>query len=338
MKYLVIGNFGFKKKQLDGQTIKTRTVFDALERKFYRSVDYVDVGGVNPILSIAKIIGKLFSSEVVLFLPGKKQLYVVGGILCIFKLIKGIKVHYVVVGGWLNSLYDNSLFVRMIVNRFDSVNLEIPSMVRELSAKGIKANLLTNFRFMPEVVNDYQPDVSEKGHIKFLYFSRIMREKGVFLAIDLVEKLRSSGMSACLTIHGQDCLTEQDRNEFNDKLGRLSYIDFRGEIEPDAIYRELSGFDVLLFPTTYQGEGFPGCIVDAKFCGITVFATDWKYNKEIILNNFDGMLFSVDDFINESHDYLQNIDSGNIEAMKIQSYKSSSSYSEASFYKWLNDL
>lgn len=51
----------------------------------------------------------------------------------------------------------------------------------------------------------------------------------------------------------------------------------------------------MLFPTYYHGEGFPGNVIDAYNSGLPVIATDWLYNKEVVLDGKTGLLVPVKD-------------------------------------------
>jgi glycosyltransferase involved in cell wall biosynthesis len=46
----------------------------------------------------------------------------------------------------------------------------------------------------------------------------------------------------------------------------------------------------MLFPTYWQGEGFPGAIIDAFVSGVPVIASDWNMNREIIIHEKNGLL------------------------------------------------
>ena len=48
-----------------------------------------------------------------------------------------------------------------------------------------------------------------------------------------------------------------------------------------------------MFPTYFHGEGFAGCLIDAFFAGIPVIATDWLYNKDVIIDNKNGILVPI---------------------------------------------
>jgi glycosyltransferase involved in cell wall biosynthesis len=59
------------------------------------------------------------------------------------------------------------------------------------------------------------------------------------------------------------------------------------------IYTTLSEYDILVFPTRYPGEGFPGTILDAYISGLPVIATNWRFIPEFIDESKTGYLFDV---------------------------------------------
>lgn len=51
----------------------------------------------------------------------------------------------------------------------------------------------------------------------------------------------------------------------------------------------------MLFPTFWQGEGFPIAIVECMLAGLPVLATDWAHNSEVIKNNVTGVIYDRKD-------------------------------------------
>mgnify|MGYP002239410386 CR=1 FL=1 len=47
-------------------------------------------------------------------------------------------------------------------------------------------------------------------------------------------------------------------------------------------YRTLCRYDIMLFPTYWYGEGFPGIVMDAYIAGLPLIASDWNINTEVI--------------------------------------------------------
>jgi len=60
-------------------------------------------------------------------------------------------------------------------------------------------------------------------------------------------------------------------------------------------YVLLADYHVMLFPTYWKGEGFPGVIIDAFVAGLPVIASDWNMNRDIVLEDRTGVLISIND-------------------------------------------
>ena len=60
-------------------------------------------------------------------------------------------------------------------------------------------------------------------------------------------------------------------------------------------YDILANYDVMLFPTFWSGEGFPGIVIDALISGLPIIATDWNINKEVVIDKKTGMLIPPHD-------------------------------------------
>ncbi len=64
---------------------------------------------------------------------------------------------------------------------------------------------------------------------------------------------------------------------------------YRGALEPQAVAAALRAHDVLVLPTYYDGEGYPGVIHEAFAAGLPVIATRWRAIPEIVTGD-NGLL------------------------------------------------
>lgn len=331
-KSCVIGNFGYKNKQLDGQTIKTRSIYTALEST--SECKYIDIGD-GVIKSIIILIMIPFFYKEIFYLPGRRILKFFSPLLILYKYVFRMKVHYVVVGGWVTNLADNSWYFRSLLQNFNSVSCELKSMVTKLINLNVNAFYLPNFRNSNSNIK-----VTNNNDLKLFYFSRIISEKGVFKAIDVLHKIEKLApeIKCSLDIYGPNLLSDYELDKFQ-KLCCDNVI-YRGELTPTSITSTINKFDFLLFPTTYPGEGFPGCIVDAKIAGTSVVCTNWKYNSEIIDDGVDGFVIDVEDFsCKSSFKIVEAFKSGDINRLKINSHKSSESFIvDKVFSNWLYSI
>ena len=60
-------------------------------------------------------------------------------------------------------------------------------------------------------------------------------------------------------------------------------------------YDELAKYDVMLFPTYWQGEGFPGIVIDAYIASLPIIASDWNLNKDVIEDDVTGWIIPTHD-------------------------------------------
>lgn len=291
-KVLVIGYFGYKINQLDGQTVKTRSLFELCSQKF-GNVTFYD----TYLLRVEKkslfgFFKKLIHAEVVIFLPGINGLSFFGSLLLLMKAIKGIKIYYFVVGGWLPDLVKNNRFFRFMVQRFDAVFLETQEMVKRLQEScSNEVAYFPNFRWKEKVEINPNPG----GSLRVVAMSRIIAEKGMETLLELAEMLHKENAIPPVSIDIYGPTFDDYGQEFIRRISGHQVIKYRGILEPKEIISRLKCYDLFLFPTYYEGEGFPGALVDAFLSGLPVLATDWKYNAEILEHGETGFLFPIKD-------------------------------------------
>ena len=68
-------------------------------------------------------------------------------------------------------------------------------------------------------------------------------------------------------------------------------IHYGGILPFDKASQVLNQYYMLLFPTTFYGEGFPGTIIDAYASGLPVIASDWRFNPELIEKDYTGLIY-----------------------------------------------
>jgi glycosyltransferase involved in cell wall biosynthesis len=59
-------------------------------------------------------------------------------------------------------------------------------------------------------------------------------------------------------------------------------MSYEGELAPLNVTATLAEYSVLVLPTTYPGEGYPGVIIEAYGAGIPVIATRWRAIPELV--------------------------------------------------------
>ena len=165
-----------------------------------------------------------------------------------------------------------------------------------------------------------------------------MREKGIETAIDAIESInRDAGKEVCsLDIFGR--IDDGYKDRFNKIMKKAApAIAYRGTVPYEQSVGAISGYYALLFPTYWDGEGFPGTIVDAFSAGLPVIATDWNCNGEIVKNGKNGLLYPNADIkdLREAIEWM--IEGENMQKLKRNCIESAKKYQPDKYIKRIID-
>jgi glycosyltransferase involved in cell wall biosynthesis len=299
-KIIIIGGFP-SQNLIGGAVVKNQIMYNYL-KQYFKTQD-INIKKLNtsywrnkPISTFFNIIKEILSPGSFLFV----SLSVSGALMCLSIIIPLSKlfkhdVRYLVIGGSLPELIRNRSNVIKRLKKTNGIYVETEKMREAMNRIGLNnVFYLPNFRYY-----EYIPSLNKAIHApyKLVFFSRVTKDKGIELAIEAIrfinEEFRS--IKFTLDIYGP---VEEDCKELIENIGVQEikeYITYKGVLNPnnDKLYETLSQYDVMIFPTYWHGEGFPGAIIDAYISGLPVIASDWKYNSEIVINEVTGKLFTA---------------------------------------------
>ncbi len=291
-EYAVIGSFAESLSAYGGQTHKTRNFTAQLEKE-KKSVLHIDSHGwkhrmIHFFWNIKKGVDN--ANEIVM-LPADGGVRIIPRVVLFLKRNKKIKTKYVVVGGWLSDFLKKNKSLIKTLKKLDGIYVETHSMKTNLEKMGFNnVYYLPNFKNL-RVLNSDECTYCTEPPYKICTFSRVMKEKGIEDAVKAVKAVNSTLNKQMfkLDIYGKidDGQTEWFRNvqrEFDES------IEYKGLVDGSASTEIIKNYFLLLFPTYYSGEGYPGTLLDAFSAGVPVIASDWAYNSEIV-NNKLGFLF-----------------------------------------------
>lgn len=294
----LIGNIGNEKKTSSGQIIRTRILHDALTQKYgLKNVYVINTSeySKNALLIIYKTIKSLFISKVyIVILSGNGRRFFFP-ILKFFKKFFGkIVLNNIVGGDYADSVKKYPKYIDYS-NSFDVNWVQMKSMKNELEKIGIKnVEVLPNSKPLKLLAlnkwtsRNYQP-------FQFCTFSRVSKEKGVELAINAIQNIndRAGKIIVELTIFGQ--VDDEYKEQFIKIMENSSEaIHYGGIVDYNKTTDVLKNYYMLLFPTTFYGEGFPGTILDSYASGLPVIAISWKFNNELVIKNKTGFIYEYD--------------------------------------------
>ncbi|PME15309.1 hypothetical protein BCV44_15800 [Vibrio cyclitrophicus] len=109
---------------------------------------------------------------------------------------------------------------------------------------------------------------------KVLYFSQVSTEKGILDLIDTVKSMKN----VTLTIAGP--ISDDSLVDFEKLLPKNArYV---GMIDNEKVYEFISNYHCFVLPTYYEGEGYPGAIIEAFMVGLPVVSTSWRQIPELV--------------------------------------------------------
>ena len=288
----IIGHFGGEEEILDGQTVKTKILYSELGNATKWNIQKVDTyyKDKNPLKLFIDTLMCLMKNKHIIVLLSRNGMKFYFPVLYVFSKIFGTKVYHDVIGGSLDKLALQYRGFRTYLNSFRVNWVESEGLRQRLSSVGINnCEVIPNFKRL-NVLENYKVDYKEP--FKFCIFSRVMKEKGVEDAIESIEAInKAANKEICqLDIYGR--IDDKYTERFEEIMQTASNaIQYKGMVPYDKSVEAIKKYYALLFPTYWDGEGFPGTIVDAFSAGLPVIATDWNCNAEIVDDMTNGIIY-----------------------------------------------
>lgn len=340
-RVLVLGYFGFQNNQIDGQTIKTRSIFDLLCKKCdsTKSIHYFDTQQIkiSPLRILALLKGIVVSKKIV-YLPGYNNLNFFFPILYLVSKICKNEVYYVVVGGWLTEYIAVKKLHFEMLKRVKKIFPENRETVEILRSKFGFNNVsrLPNFREIPPLV-DF---VNHGPGLKVVFMARINKMKGIDTLFEVSDYFENdSRFKSKLSIDFFGPIHSEDYDYFFDNLKLHPNTKYCGVLIPESIYAVLSKYDVLILPTKYYTEGFPGSILDAYASGIPVIVSKWKFAEEFVEERKSGFIVPFSNNVSEINRCLEELllNKNLLALMKNNAKKRSLEFSTENAWKILSE-
>lgn len=291
---LFIGPVGLKTSSVNGASMKNRFLVSRLRQFFHLQI--VDTEGwrrrpwllfrllwyilIN--LNGTYVISTNNTSTYRLLrilnsLPGQRELY------------------YWVIGGSIAAWIQEKKVESAPYRQLKMFIVEGQSMKRTLESCGFERVLcVPNFKEIPHLLEKKR---NPSSVFRFVYLSRILPEKGCDDILDAVERLIGRGYGNLFTVDFWGPVEASYASSFFRRVDSLPQVAYRGILDlcrPEN-YAVLQDHDVMLFPTRWHGEGFPGVVIDAYIAGLPVIATDWNMNRDVLEEGRSGWFVPVGD-------------------------------------------
>lgn len=296
----IIGRVAKGTALCDGQTQKTRELQDALQKTFpgahIRCVDtYKYSRHVLPILW-QTLCAFAACPHIFVLLSRNGRTFFFPLITALNKIFKR-QLYHDVIGGALPTEAAERPALQKQLRRFRVNWVETPEMKAQLEALGVdNAEVLPNFKQLEIAAPDaVQMWADHTGAFVFATFSRVLREKGIGIAAAAVAAANRVRGEKCAVLRIYGPIEDAYRTEFDALLREYAdCVTYEGCIPSKESGRVLGDCFMLLFPTTYCGEGMPGTLIDAYAVGLPVIASDWHFNASFVEDGVTGWIYPAD--------------------------------------------
>ena len=118
---------------------------------------------------------------------------------------------------------------------------------------------------------------------RLLFVAQLRLEKGLK---ETIEACRDLPSECHLDVYGPQMV--------NVDVAGLVYghdrVSYRGVLSSSEVPRVLAEHDVLVLPSYWRSEGYPGIILEAFQCGVPVISTQWRGIPEVVEHGRSGIL------------------------------------------------
>lgn len=292
-----IGRIDPDETMVDGQTVKTRTLYRYLVRRFgassVRAVDTRDyrreTGRV--VRELLRCLHECDDVVVLLSSGGRRALF---PILRLASAALGVRVYHDLIGGSLADDVEADASGRLVrhLNSFEVNWVETRALADRLRALGVRnASHLPNFKDVDDV--DVDPRVPPGPPYRLCALSRVTPEKGIDNAVRAVAAINGDGPPVVtLDVFGPIEPSYEER--FRRLVDSVPHVRYAGRVPPERAAAAVSGHFALIFPTEWIGEGVPGTIIDAMHAGLPVVASRWPYYCEMLQDGVTGLSYDFD--------------------------------------------
>lgn len=288
-KILFIANIQYGEAPTGGGVqFKNQIIYRHLS-KCYNVIKY-DTWKKNPLIILLSSLLLLLKhrDRLVVFSIGFRGLIPLLFILDVFRIKPRM---YMFVPGSVANRHFTAL-KRKLIGNIDKVFVQTKFLQKEFLSNGIdNVYICPNFKDINEIRRTANINSSSPIHLKrqFVFIGRFIKKKGIEDIIEAAKLLIKDHITNfTITFYGKqnDIYNEAFFNKYKEL-----HIEYKGylNLSDKVSYRKLWNTDVLLFPTYFEGEGFPGVLIDAFICGLSVIATNFMANEEII-NERNGIL------------------------------------------------
>lgn len=130
---------------------------------------------------------------------------------------------------------------------------------------------------------------SYNHHVNFLFISRILKEKGIYIAIDAFNQCQNSHTQRPMTFYIAGEGEELDNAKQYVHNQNIRNIIFLGNIKGEEKKKALHDCHIMIFPT-YHGEGMPNSLLEGMLYGMPIISRVNAGIPDVVVEGKNGFL------------------------------------------------
>lgn len=201
------------------------------------------------------------------------------------------QIHFIPIGKSSPQLYVGNAFKR--ANKIKGIYVQTESNLHSLEKIGLNnVYLMHNFKYEPlYLIEEYSCVMP----LRFCFFSRVSESKGILETLEVFRKLNMNGICCMLDVYGK--IDAGFENKFISVINTCSeFAQYLGVVKPEEASMIIKDYFMLVFPTKFDGEGFPGAIIDALAAGVPVLSSRFEFFYDILVEGKTSISFKMGDY------------------------------------------
>jgi glycosyltransferase involved in cell wall biosynthesis len=275
-----------------GPGITNRNLERILRKKFELTViDTLEHSGAS-LRSIWLLVKGLLSHDKIIISVSENGRYLLVPVLALLHILYGTKFVVRAPGGKMDrEIKHLPVILGFLFKRSLMLSGLILTETKKLKSKLRSLGLKQSFH-LGNLRTDRGHRVSiGKSVEKLIFLSKVRPRKGVSNIFDLPDIVNQlCGCSVYLDIYGP--VLSSYKEKFYSRVGSKENVTYRGSCKYTEVQEAMSGYDVFIFPTVYEGEGYPGALMEASIVGLPIVSTDFGAADEMICNGVNGLVSS----------------------------------------------
>lgn len=291
-KIIFVGPCGGGKIPSNGASVKNYHIVNALRNEgiSYHLID-TEYWKKTPFVLLKLLFFVLFVRGTYIVSANNSSAYRVISILTLLRQ----KTVYWVIGGSIADWIESDKVRKSPYLHLKQILVEGKAMKNHFDKMGF-----SYVRYLPNFKPIHYVPVKHNfsgGKVHFVFLSRITRPKGCDLIFEASNQLQQLGYKERYDISFYGPIESNYKDAFYSLLNNDSNVEYKGflDLRDQRNYDILSSYQIMLFPTFWHGEGFPGIVIDAYIAGLPIIASDWNLNTELIDNGKTGTIIPTHD-------------------------------------------